>query len=872
MKEDLTDSTATVITAERLARLPLLGRDMEELALLEPTVTPDYASGTVAFRGEPLSYNVIVDGMNVGGRYRWVQKDAGSRFAPGSIDEAQILSDYMPGPFTMAMGGFVNMVTRTAGEDLHGEAYGTAYNPSLSSVGRFADGYKLTQSDRVGGASAGRAIVRKHVFLFTNYEAHDGRSDDLNRILNPLITDSNGNVNPVNCKAAATLCTSAIKFIQQQLNVLVPANWHESTALAKLDVRLGKSNALHFEANGMDGRVPNGFQTGSVITNGGILGNTDSKHQTRFGKFGWTSLPVGTTTNEMRFGLYQDYVAQTVNHAGLSTGELGIQIAGSQVGATNTFVYAYRERRVEFADTVDVTTGSHVVKATVDIVSDVDRLDSLENYAGSYLYSSLTAFAQDFSGSGQKNYYAYTQKFGTTFRSEQTRETMVSAEDTWRALPRLTIDVSLRWEKPYPPKPHVAAGFYFETGSVNSTNINVEPRVAVALQANSKTVIRSAFGMYNDPHPGEMLDALFLGNGIYQTNMWATPTLSGVPAFPNNITLYSSIPTGTTEIFETKDKLRNPYVQQNIFVVERKYSDNTTWSITALHNRTIKLWLTKDINLQVPVSAGSYTIYNSANQPTKYPLQIYTLKDDASRSRVYEIANGGSAWYNALQFQIRKRMVHGLTWQGTYVWSHSLDTVGGAPSTGGLPMNVFPGQFGLDKGNSSSDQRHRGTIEWTWQPKLIANDSWAAKYLANGWQLSGMGIVASPEGTTPLIIMGGQQIASLTMVYTNTLNGSGGWARAPFEQINSLKGQYQTQVNARLSKSVPINEKIKGSLIFEGFNVLNRQYTTSVSPVAYSVTSGAIRGVTGAGEPIASQGYPGQLTARTMRLAFQLVF
>lgn len=39
--------------------------------------------------------------------------------------------------------------------------------------------------------------------------------------------------------------------------------------------------------------------------------------------------------------------------------------------------------------------------------------------------------------------------------------------------------------------------------------------------------------MYHAPLTGELLDALFLGNGIDQTAISATRTQSGAPLFPN---------------------------------------------------------------------------------------------------------------------------------------------------------------------------------------------------------------------------------------------------------------------------------------------------------------------------------------------------
>ena len=195
------------------------------------------------------------------------------------------------------------------------------------------------------------------------------------------------------------MCTAAEKFIQPQMNVLVGANWHSETALAKADFRLMLAMAFTF-SNAIN--FPNGFQIGSVVPNGGLLGNAATRQQTRFAEIGWTSIPTTATVNEMRLALNQDDMARGANAAGLSTGLLGISVAGTSIGATNTYPRDYRERRLTLVDNISVTTGAHAIKIGGNLFRAYDRLSSLDNVAGTFSYASLTAFAQDFSGAGQK--------------------------------------------------------------------------------------------------------------------------------------------------------------------------------------------------------------------------------------------------------------------------------------------------------------------------------------------------------------------------------------------------------------------------------------------------------------------------------------
>jgi hypothetical protein len=189
-----------------------------------------------------------------------------------------------------------------------------------------------------------------------------------------------------------------------------------------------------------------------------------------------------------------------------------------------------------------------------------------------------------------------------------------------------------------------------------------------------------------------------------------------------------------------------------------------------------------------------------------------------------------------------------------------------------IPSTTQPGDFRGDQGNSSFDQRQRAVLNWTWQPTVTAGDSVAARYLLNGWQLSGVANLASGLPETPLVLVNGQQFSGTTMEYLNSLNGSGGWSRVPFESVNSLRNSAQYVLDGRLTKSLPLGDRVKGMLMFEAFNALNKQYSTSLDTIAYTATLGVLKPVTGLGSANAAGGYPYGANARRAQVAFRIVF
>ncbi len=185
-------------------------------------------------------------------------------------------------------------------------------------------------------------------------------------------------------------------------------------------------------------------------------------------------------------------------------------------------------------------------------------------------------------------------------------------------------------------------------------------------------------------------------------------------------------------------------------------------------------------------------------------------------------------------------MSHGLTLQTSYTWSHAIDDAqqaGASTTVAYAQSNYLSGNYSADKGSSATDQRHRAVINWLWAPKLSKSNSWASRYLINGWELSSITTLASSQPTTATVSLSGTQFTGVTM-YASSINGTGGWNRVPFWPVNSLDIDKMYRVDARLTRNLPFTEKVNGMLIFEAFNAFNTQYNTGVNTSAYVAHEG----------------------------------
>jgi hypothetical protein len=888
--DDTKSGVTDLVNQLQIDNLPINGRRADTFALLTPGVTRDGTFGLVSFHGISAGNAFMTDGNYTTDSF--YSENAGrtrisTQISQDAVQEFQVLSDGYSAEFGRAMGGIINTVTRSGTNEYHGTAYEFFRNRTLDATDRYAT-FNPKEWRHQAGGTVGGPIQKNKLFFFTNFELVKRNFPGLNRITTSLIADPTGTfVLPSNCTisakaATAAGCAAAIAFIQPQMNVLVPRSVNSDIGFAKLDYHLNDRNSITASMNLMHWISPNGIQTQSVLTNGNMLGNNgNSTVETRYGNLDWTYIISPSALNDFRFGWFKDRLSDPAASAlWPSTGPLYISVAGATVGAAEAYPRTYpSEQRFQFADSASYTLGSHTLKLGVDVDRTQDYLKQLFNYAGAYSFSSLTAFAEDILSTGTKDYSSFSQEFGNPIQNLHTVNTNYYVQDLWKVSKKLTLNYGLRYEKTYLPQPTEVNPAYPETGHIHSPNLDVAPRFSLAFAADDKTVIRSGFGIFYAPFITDGIDTLFLGNGLYQTSISVNPTQPGAPVFPNIVASASAVPAGTINLTYADPKFRNPYSEQATFSVERQLPFGMNFTVNYAYVRGVGLITSPDVNLSPSTRTETYTIDNSSGQAVgSYTTPIWTSanKIDKNFAHIYEVGNGGESWYNGLSLQLRKQMAHGFMTQISYTWSHAIDDAqqAGASSTIGYSQSsTYNGNFLLDKGSSGTDQRQRLVINWLWAPTFTKNTSWAARYLINGWQLSTITTAASPLPATGTISVSGTQFTGANaLLYTGSINGSGGWSRVPFLPVNSQPIDDEYHVDARLSRSLPFTERVHAALMFEAFNVFNTQYNTSINTTAYTASGGVLKPVSSFGTGSASQAFPDGTDARRMQAAFRLEF
>src|SRR5882672_2643755 len=178
---------SSVIDRDLLGGLPLSGRRFLDLALLVPNASPDGEQGLVSFAGEQGGQDTgyanangansfTVDGASATSNYFGAAR-GGERvpyvFGENAIQEFQVAQSPYRAEYGGAGTGFVNVVTQSGSDSLHGNAFyynrnsGTGANDAVNKANSIARPVNVPQ--QFGGAIGG-AIVPKRAWYFVDYD------------------------------------------------------------------------------------------------------------------------------------------------------------------------------------------------------------------------------------------------------------------------------------------------------------------------------------------------------------------------------------------------------------------------------------------------------------------------------------------------------------------------------------------------------------------------------------------------------------------------------------------------------------------------------------------------------------------------------
>ena len=891
-----------VVESRQIMQLPINGRRVDSFAMLAPAVVPDGTFGLLSFRGTAGGNSFLTDGNDTTNSF--YNENAGrtrisSQISQDAVQEFQVLSNGYSAEFGRASGGVVNTVTRSGSNDLHGTGYWFFRNQDFNARDPFSNLNPDEKRNQMGGSLGGK-LIRDKLFYFGNFEATRRDFPLVASITSAPLFDSTGQFIASNCGAPATAeqCAAATKFMGRNFG-LVPRTVTQDLGFLKLDWRPTERNSFSASMNYLRWVSPNGIQTQAVLTNGnGIGNNANSTVRNRYGRFTWTAIPNASTVNEFRFGWFKDKLYDYPNpeYAIPGVGYLTLTVQSqSNLGTSDTYPRTNpSENRYQFADSVTKTTGRHTLKIGADIMSTEDYSDIMRNRFGTYVYPSFTAFAQDFTGNttGAKRYTTYSQRFGNPIVDTTILDVAFFVQDQYKITPNLTLNYGLRYDVSRIPQPTVINSDYPATGVINSPKNNFAPRAGIAYALNGgKTVIRAGYGMFHARMQTGLLNTFFLENGVYQKVISLATNnatdLALAPVYPNRLAgIDRNPPAGTVNVTMAAKDLRMPYTQQGDLAVEHQIARDMGVTVNYIWSRGAHLTTVTDINAGPFGDPVTYRINDAGGtQVGTYTTPTYRrgLRPDSRWAGVNVVDHGGNSYYNALAVQLRKRTSKGIEGSLAYTWSHAIDSLGGGYGAGANnnifyssgPSSYYNANYRGEKGSSALDMRHRLLTTLIWQPVFTRSSSAAARYLANNWQLSVIGVFNSSLPAQATVRISGQPFAGTGVLapLSNTgLNGFSGSSRVPFLPVNGVDVDRRATLDARISKIIPITERYRLTLNFEAFNVMNHTYFTSIRTEMYALSNMALTPDNRFRQGSATQGFPDGTNARRAQFSMRFVF
>jgi outer membrane receptor for ferrienterochelin and colicin len=676
-----------------------------------------------------------------------------------------------------------------------------------------------------------------------------------------------GGLNPTQaqCDAATAYVTS--RAIPQ----LIPRTMNNNMMFGKIDWHPTDKDSLSFSSNYLDFRSPNGIQTQLSLATGAAIGNNaDTNVFDRTGRVSWTRTIGNNMLNEFRFGLFKDRQVDTASASLLPTFGSTASPVALTVNSVGNLGYAQNyprvnpsELRIEFSDNFSWTKGKHNLKFGGTVSHLEDFVQSMPSQFPFYQYASLTTFAQDFDGTTlapNQHYTTYSQTVGNAQVDLNSWEKTLYAQDEWHITPKLVLSPGVRYEHTSLPQPNksLCNPLFPLTCKIPTNAGNIAPRFGLAYALNNKTAIHAGYGMFNNRYITSTIENLLVANGIYQKSYsFSGTTLTSaqkacLPTFPN-ILPSNWTPTGSCALsLQPNVMFADPnyhpsYSQQANLAIDRELGKHTSLSVSYVWSRTLGLPVTKDLNVLDPSSSntasydvldasgakvGSYStpVYTSFN-PT------YTFSGTQYKGRVAVLEAGGNSYYNAMLVTFKHRQCNWFNGTASYTYGHTIDdAVGFAPTFGSAtPSSYYNGYYAGERDSSNLDRRHNLTVNAVFQPKFTNSTSAVARYLVNGWQLALINLAASSQPTSPTVISssafapctvaltstGGCSVAALGGVKTGSLNGLGAGMRVPFESLAKLNVGAVNRLDARISKTFTITERVNVALGFEAFNVFN---------------------------------------------------
>src|SRR5580693_5671749 len=384
-----------VIDTKQIQDLPISGRLFTDFALLTPGVATgrtslqstitEFEVTRVSFGGmRDLSNAVTVDGADTVNTATGSQRSTPSQEA---VSEFRVVNNGFGAENGRALGGIVNIVTKSGANDLHGSVYDYLQNNATDarSLLQPAPQANALRQNQFGGTLGG-PIKKDKTFFFMNYEGQRrGESPTFPTTLTqPVMVFSNTapfaptvattnldlidaakeaiGLAPEGCNVPLPQCPPN-RTNQQLLNSVLKTKDNDY-GIIKVDHQINAANHLALRYNVEDGRDLNQL-VGSTLDGGGI-GAPSSGHDVFLRDQSLVGTVATTVNPDLVNSVLVQYARRHYNFPGV-TGQPNLDIPNTLLFGHNFGVLdAIYESRFQIADSLSWVKNNHVMKFGAD--------------------------------------------------------------------------------------------------------------------------------------------------------------------------------------------------------------------------------------------------------------------------------------------------------------------------------------------------------------------------------------------------------------------------------------------------------------------------------------------------------------------------